>query len=74
MRVHHSDLQHPAVLVTLEPHHEGFIEVNAGSLARPALDLLGDVLRHRPAGDDVRLDVNGDMKGLVQSVSSVNNL
>ena len=73
MRVLHSDLQHPAVFVALEPHHEGFIEVDAGSLARPALHLRGDVLGYRPAGDDVRLDIDGDMEGLVQTLSSVNN-
>ena len=67
------DLQHPAVLVALEPHHEGLVEVDAGALALLALNLLGDVLCHRPAGDHVALDVDGDVEGLVQPLSSVDN-
>ena len=67
------DFEHPAILVTLKPHHERFLVVNAGSLPWAALHLLGDVLEDSPPADHVSFDVNQDVERLVQTLALVDH-
>ena len=55
MRVLHCDLEDPAVTVTSDPDDEGLLSVYASSLARMALQVLGDILHHCPPSDVILL-------------------
>ena len=67
------DHQNPAIFIAFKSQHEGLVKVDAGSFARRAEQLLGDVFKDSPSGNDIILDVNQNMKRFIQASSFVDN-